>query len=68
MNQGVTTVIFQRLPKTLVLVGISTVLALVVAVPLGILQVVRRNKPIDYILTGPPSSSTPCLRSCSGRC
>ena len=52
MNQGVTTVIFQRLPKTLVLVGISTALALIVAVPLGILQVVRRNKPIDHVLTG----------------
>jgi peptide/nickel transport system permease protein len=51
-NQGVTNVIQQRLPKTLVLVGISTVLALVIAVPLGILQVVRRNKPIDYVLTG----------------
>ena len=27
-------------------------LALVIAIPLGILQVVRRNKPIDYVLTG----------------
>ncbi len=52
LNQGVTTVIFQRLPKTLVLVGISTILALIVAVPLGILQVIRRNKPVDYALTG----------------
>jgi peptide/nickel transport system permease protein len=52
MNQNVTTVIAQRLPKTLVLVGISTVLALIVAVPLGILQVIRRNKPVDYALTG----------------
>ncbi len=38
-------------PKTLVLVGIGTFVAFVVAVPLGILQVVRRNKPIDYVLT-----------------
>jgi len=38
-------------PKTLTLVGVSTVVALVIAVPLGILQVVRRYKPIDYILT-----------------
>ena len=52
LNQGVTTVIFQRLPKTLLLVGISTILALIVAVPLGILQVIRRNKPVDYALTG----------------
>ena len=27
-------------------------ISLVVAIPLGILQVVRRNKPIDYVLTG----------------
>jgi len=52
LNQGVTTVITERLPKTLVLVGVGTIVALVVAVPLGIFQVVRRNKPSDYILTG----------------
>jgi peptide/nickel transport system permease protein len=51
LNQGVTQVILGRLPKTLVLVGIGTLLAVVIAVPLGILQVVRRNKPIDYVLT-----------------
>jgi peptide/nickel transport system permease protein len=51
-NQSVTSLITNKLPKTLVLVGISTVLALAVSIPLGILQVVRRNKPIDYVLTG----------------
>jgi len=51
-NQTVLSLIEIKLPKTLVLVGLSTVFALVVAVPLGILQVVRRNKPIDYVLTG----------------
>ena len=51
-NQGVTQVIMERLPKTLTLVTASVVLALIIAVPLGILQVVRRNKPIDYIATG----------------
>lgn len=51
-NQGVSTVIGEFLPKTLVLVGISTLLALIVAIPLGILQVIRRNKPVDYALTG----------------
>src|SRR5579884_1167426 len=43
-NQGVSAVIGEYLPKTLVLVGISTVLALLVAIPLGVVQVVRRNK------------------------
>jgi peptide/nickel transport system permease protein len=51
-NQGVRQVIGERLPKTLTLVGVSVVLSLILAVPLGILQVVRRNKPIDYVLTG----------------
>jgi len=51
-NQSVLSLIKGRLPKTLVLVGISTILALIIAVPLGILQVIRRNKPVDYVLTG----------------
>jgi peptide/nickel transport system permease protein len=51
-NEGVTQVIAQRLPRTLVLVGTATTLSLLIAVPLGIIQVVRRNHPTDYTLTG----------------
>jgi peptide/nickel transport system permease protein len=51
-NQPVRALIFSTLPKTLVLLGISTLFAVIVAVPLGVLQVVRRYKPIDYFLTG----------------
>jgi peptide/nickel transport system permease protein len=51
-NQGVRELIEARLPKTLALVGVSTVLALIVAIPLGILQVVRRNTSVDYTATG----------------
>jgi peptide/nickel transport system permease protein len=51
-NQSVRSLIQERIPKTLVLVGISTIFALLVAIPLGVLQVVRRNKPVDYVLTG----------------
>jgi peptide/nickel transport system permease protein len=51
-NQPVKDLIFARLPKTLILLGISTLFALIVAVPLGVLQVLRRNKPVDYVLTG----------------
>ena len=51
-NQSVLSLISERLPKTLLLVGISTVLAVAVAIPLGVLQVVRRNRPVDYALTG----------------
>jgi peptide/nickel transport system permease protein len=51
-NQSVVSLLQGKIPKTLVLVGLSTVFALIVAVPLGILQVIRRNKPVDYALTG----------------
>jgi peptide/nickel transport system permease protein len=52
LNQPVGVLIANRLPKTLLLVGLATLLALVVAIPLGIFQVVRRNRPSDYALTG----------------
>jgi peptide/nickel transport system permease protein len=50
-NQTVNSLIATALPKTLVLVGISTLFAVVVAIPLGVYQVVRRNKPEDYVIT-----------------
>jgi peptide/nickel transport system permease protein len=51
-NQGVRSIIAQRLPRTLMLVGISTIISLIIAIPLGIVQVVRRNTFTDYSLTG----------------
>jgi peptide/nickel transport system permease protein len=51
-NELVKDLISQRLPKTLTLVGVSTLVALIIAVPLGILQVVKRYSAIDYTLTG----------------
>lgn len=51
-NQSVTSLIQNRLPKTIVLLTVSTVVALVIAVPLGIAQAVRRNHPLDYAATG----------------
>ena len=51
-TEPVWSVISTRLPKTLVLVGTSTLLALIIAVPLGVIQVVKRNQPSDYALTG----------------
>lgn len=51
-TQPVWTVIASRLNRTLILVGVATLLALVIAVPLGVLQVIKRNKPSDYALTG----------------
>ena len=52
LQQPVSTLIAQRVPKDVVLVGISTVVALVIALPMGIYQAVRRDRPDDNLLTG----------------
>ncbi len=51
-NQSVRSLIGQYLPRSLLLVGMSTLFALIIAVPLGVFQTVRRNKPSDYFFTG----------------
>jgi peptide/nickel transport system permease protein len=48
----VSTLIAQRLPRDLLLLGLSTVLALLIAVPLGIYQAVKRGGVSDHVLTG----------------
>jgi peptide/nickel transport system permease protein len=50
-NQSVSSLLGSYLPKTIVLVGMSTILALIVAVPIGLWQAVRRNKAVDYTFT-----------------
>ncbi|GII31777.1 ABC transporter permease [Planotetraspora mira] len=52
LNQSVAALIADRLPKTVLLVGIANLIALVVAVPLGLAQAVRRNRLTDYAVTG----------------
>jgi peptide/nickel transport system permease protein len=52
LDQPVTALLAQRIPKTLFLVGVALLLAVLLAVPLGMLQAVRRNKPDDYVMTG----------------
>lgn len=49
-NQNVAALLASNLPKTAILVGISTVLAVIVAVPAGIIQAVYRNKTADHLL------------------
>jgi peptide/nickel transport system permease protein len=51
-NQSVDSLLRENLPRSLVLVGSSTIIALLVAIPMGTYQAVRRNKPDDYVLTG----------------
>jgi peptide/nickel transport system permease protein len=50
-NQTVAALLGERLGPTVVLVGLSVVVALIAAVPLAAVQAVRRNKPVDYALT-----------------
>jgi peptide/nickel transport system permease protein len=51
-NASVGLLFEQRFPKTIILLTLATLVAIVVAIPLGILQAVRRNKVEDYVLTG----------------
>ena len=51
LQQPVSTLIVQRVPRDAVLVGISTVLSLMIALPLGIGQAVRRGGVVDNALT-----------------
>ena len=50
-QQPVSTLIVQRLPRDGLLLGLSTLLALAVAVPMGIFQAVRRGKVADHVFT-----------------
>ncbi len=52
LNQSVASLLGSYLPKTIFLVGISTVLALLLAVPVGVIQAVRRNKFVDHFFNG----------------
>ncbi|MDA8264766.1 MAG: ABC transporter permease [Actinomycetota bacterium] len=51
-NASVAQLFAQRFPKSILLVGLATAVAILIAIPLGIFQAVRRNKPDDYVLTG----------------
>jgi peptide/nickel transport system permease protein len=51
-NMTVDSIVAHDLPNDIVLVGVSLVLALLIAIPLGIVQAVRRNKLTDYTATG----------------
>ena len=52
LNSSVDSIVLHDLPNDVLLVGVSLVLALVIAIPVGILQAVRRNKLTDHAATG----------------
>jgi len=51
-NDSVTHLLAAAVPRTLILVGLSTLLAALIALPIGLLQGVRRNTAVDHVLTG----------------
>jgi peptide/nickel transport system permease protein len=51
-NQSVASLVVENLPKDAILIVVSTILSLVVAIPLGIYQAIRRNTIGDYVMTG----------------
>jgi len=51
LNQSVASLIAQRLPKTIVLNALALVIAVGIAIPVGIAQAVRRNGLFDYTAT-----------------
>ena len=52
LNQSVTSLLAQDLPKTLILVSLGTVVSLLFGIPLGLYQAVKRYTVGDYVLTG----------------
>lgn len=51
LHQPVSTLMAQRLPRDAILLGLSTLVALAVALPMGIYQAVRRDRAADHIAT-----------------
>jgi peptide/nickel transport system permease protein len=52
LQQPVSTLIAERLPRDAILLGLSTLLALLIGVPTGIYQAVRHNRLADDLLAG----------------
>ncbi len=50
-HRPVTTEIGERLPNTLILVGIAFVLALAIAIPIGLISAVRQYSLFDHVVT-----------------
>jgi peptide/nickel transport system permease protein len=48
LNRSVDSIIASDLPRDVLLVGTSLVLAVVIAVPVGVMQAVKRNRGFDY--------------------
>src|SRR5579863_767000 len=51
-ERSVTSLLANELPRDLILGGFSLILALLIAIPVGIAQAIKRNGPLDYAGTG----------------
>jgi len=51
LNRSVGSVIKDELPRDVLLVGTSLVLSVIIAIPIGVAQAVRRNSLVDYLGT-----------------
>jgi peptide/nickel transport system permease protein len=51
-NRSVDSLLKVELPRDLVLGGLSLIISLLIAIPVGVAQAVKRNKAVDYVGTG----------------
>jgi len=51
LNQSVSSLIAERLPKTILLNVLALIIAVAIAIPIGVMQAVRRNGLFDYAAT-----------------
>jgi peptide/nickel transport system permease protein len=51
VGRDVNTMVVERLPATLELAVAATIIAVVIAIPLGVISATRRNQPADYAAT-----------------
>ena len=51
-NRSVDSLLATELPRDLVLGGVSLILSVLIAIPVGIAQAVRRNRMVDHVGTG----------------
>ena len=52
LNESVDSLVVHELPNDLILVGSALLLAIAIAIPLGVAQAVRRNRAVDHVATG----------------
>jgi peptide/nickel transport system permease protein len=50
LGEPVTTLLAASVPRTLLLMGLSTLIALLVAIPVGLVQAARKSTAVDYAL------------------